>query len=190
MSLKGILYHVASGAIVSVNEGNILQTPVATGYAMLGYEGNDVVSGEDKYIVAAQVSLRTVATFTVNTTSAAPGDTVTLSGLPANGYIYVNNDIVKVTGTTYQYSMATEGGVFFRLAGKYKSDVTFIRYSSLAAEQERLKVLIDTDAESSRSRVVTPGSGQAMTYLRKADAAFAFLANETLSDAQMLRITL
>lgn len=49
----------------------------------------------------------------------------------------------------------------------------------------------DTDnrAEVIRAGVATPGSGQAMSYLRKAEVAAKFLRGETLTVGEQMRIT-
>lgn len=46
----------------------------------------------------------------------------------------------------------------------------------LAATQAAAKAKIDADAETARQQWITPGSGQAMVYQKKADVAASFLA--------------
>lgn len=59
----------------------------------------------------------------------------------------------------------------------------------LAAEKLAAQTEIDAQAETCRNQVVTPGSGQAMTYIRKAEAARRYIAGESLDAPSLKRIT-
>ncbi len=48
---------------------------------------------------------------------------------------------------------------------------------TLAQSKASLKSAIDTAAEGERRKYITPGSGQAMTYMQKSDEAARFLAS-------------
>lgn len=116
-------------------------------------------------------------------------ETIKITGLPEHCWLFdsIRMNDIEVSGGTFQTSTSEEGEVFIRLIGPYSGAFT-IQVTALAKFKNESLLFIDAAAEEARSRVVTAGSGQAMTYIRKADAARMFLAGQELSDAQMLRI--
>jgi hypothetical protein len=48
---------------------------------------------------------------------------------------------------------------------------------NLGPVREHLRRKVDTDAEAFRLQFITPGAGQAVTYMRKENEALAYLAN-------------
>ena len=50
----------------------------------------------------------------------------------------------------------------------------------LAALAKHLRAQVDAEAEAFRAQFITPGAGQAMTYLRKEAEAAAYLADDTV----------
>ena len=117
------------------------------------------------------------------------GEEFTLSGLPKPCWLFdsILMKDVEVTTGTYTTSAPSEQYVLLRLTGQYMG-MFEVEISALAGFRSASTLLIDELAEASRSRVITAGSGQAMTYIRKADAARMFLAGNTISDAQMSRL--
>jgi hypothetical protein len=189
---RAVLFHAASGTITSTHMGNIEDMAVLAvdGYDLLGLDASDdELDITDMCVLENQLAARTEITLEFDTLMADPSEVVTISGLPMVCFLRIRNDIIEVTGGSYELTLAEEGLVMVEAAGQYKSETFFVRFSLLEAAKSAVKIQIDTDAEAARTRVVTPGSGQAMTYMRKADAARAFIAGDTLSDAQMLRIT-
>jgi hypothetical protein len=122
-------------------------------------------------------------------TVADVGEEFTLSGLPRPCWLFdsILMADVEVTTGSYTTSSPTEQYILLRLLGRYKG-MFEVEVSALAGFRSASTLLIDELAEASRSRVITAGSGQAMTYIRKADAARMFLAGTKISDAQMSRL--
>lgn len=148
------------------------------------------VPAVDTYWVEnAVVKAASPVTMNLSTQVAAVNEQVTISGLPNPCWIHNSKTdaLVQVTTGSYTFTNTVEGRIAITLQGKYYGQAV-VRFSALAASKAKAKLEIDAAAEEARLRVVTPGAGQAMTYLRKADAATAYLAGDTLSEPQMQRI--
>lgn len=117
------------------------------------------------------------------------GESIEVTGLPNDCYISCNGAYLKAVGGKVVFTNNGQPDVrFAEPAGKYKGSIFGLTWSDIAQNRIDAKAQIDADAETARSRVITLGSGQAMTYMRKAEAAHVFLQNGTLTDAQMLRL--
>ena len=93
----------------------------------------------------------------------------------------------KIEDGTYEIPF-TDVRQSFRLVGQYMSNICFVFWRTLEEVQQNAKDKIDVAAEEARANLQTPGSGQAMTYLRKADAARALLSGFPISEAQRARL--
>jgi hypothetical protein len=141
------------------------------------------------YVTNGAVQNATQITLQASTALAAPGESVTVTGIPNPAWVLNSQtqQLTYVTNGQYTFTSTTEDWVGVILQGKYYGQIA-VEFSNLASHKAKAKAEVDYAAEAARSRVVTPGSGQAMTYLRKADAAVAFLAGATLTAAQQARI--
>lgn len=150
---------------------------------------NTVERADQMWVDKGVVKAATNPAVTLSSTVAAPGENVTIDGLPNPCWILNTNTgtLHNITSGSYTFTCTEEKGVSIVLQGKYYGDYR-VQFSNLAKAKETAKLKVDAAAEAARLRVVTPGSGQAMTYLRKADAATAFLAGDTLSDQQLQRL--
>ncbi len=99
-----------------------------------------------------------------------------------------SNSPSKITDGELSIAKNSAGTVSMELVGKYSSSPWILKWKTLEEYKEEAKLKIDTDAELERSNHNTSGTGQAITYLRKADAARALLRGETLPDVQLKRI--
>jgi hypothetical protein len=181
-------FHTASGHILSkmtVIEDALLSDYAAEGYSFIPTE----LPFGNHYIVEGEPHPRVRVAFG-GRRNAGNDEIVTISGLPSDAWVIVGEgDPVRAVNGIVQVSQIDDGEVLVQLVGKYTGGLMFVSWSDLGALKTRSKRRVDNMAETARTRVVTPGSGQAMTYLRKADAARMFLANEPLSDAQAQRLS-
>jgi hypothetical protein len=185
--MSHIRYHAASGHIDLKFTAPDLESHSVyerDGYAIM--EGDDAINS---YVDGGIVKSRLAASLAQTVYNAKIGDAVTITGLPLEAWVKVNNDdpIKTTEGSITIQPMDDTANV--EVVGEFKCP-TFITviWSDLAGLKERKKVTVDTMAEQARSKVVTNGSGQAMTYIRKAEAARAYLAGQTISAPQMQRI--
>ena len=188
---QGIRYSKLSGeilCILSADNGDFSGHEDAEA-GVLPLALGDLALGDEEYVDDGVRKARTAVALNHTDSTVAPGVPVVLSNLPQPCFLFNSQTMKtqKITSGTFQFVSAKEGDFLLRLAGPHKGEVE-IFVSHLEAVKDEMKLKVDADAEAARSRVVTPGSGQAMTYLRKADAAAAFLAGQVLSEAQQQRL--
>lgn len=143
-----------------------------------------------QYVANGAIVDCVVPNVTLSTKVADLGETVSLSGIPSDAFVQSTveeEEYATVNNGQYLFTSNDAGQVVVTLVGKYAGQFV-VTFDGLSAAKDRAKLSIDEQAEAARGRVVTPGSGQAMTYLRKADAAHAFLAGQTLAPAQTQRL--
>lgn len=190
--MEAVIYSKATGEIFSLITGNAAEL---SSYGTAERGVLEVAAGSVPAVDAYWVNNGAVVPAvevnpTISTTVAKTGEQVTIGGLPTPCWI-VNSNVgetpIQVTTGSYTFSCSTEKRVTIRLQGQYVGEAT-VRFANFDWSKDKAKAEVDAAAEAARSRVVTPGSGQAMTYLRKADAAIAFLNGETLSAPQTQRL--
>lgn len=114
---------------------------------------------------------------------------VIVTGLPEQCTVLINGQPHEVTDGQLAVATSVAGSIAVCLAGVDKSNIVSFDAIDIADYRASVKTNIDTAAEECRNRVITPGSGQAMTYLRKAEAAKEFLAGDMPDGPQKDRIT-
>jgi hypothetical protein len=112
-----------------------------------------------------------------------------VGGLPTHCTVCIGDEAQAVSDGELILSGGSAGLIAIRLTGPHRSNTLTLEAVDMAALRLAKKAQIDADAEACRNRVITPGSGQAMTYLRKAEAARAFLAGDMPDGPQKERIT-
>jgi hypothetical protein len=188
--MKGAKFNKATGEIVAVVATMSqfeLDAQATETIGVLACE--DDVSSLTMWVQEDEFLPRETAKATLDKTVADIGEEFTLSGLPKPCWLFdsILMDDVEVTSGTYTTSAPSEQYVLLRLVGHYTGAFE-IEVSKMAGFRSASMLLIDELAEAARSRVITPGSGQAMTYIRKADAARSFLAGNVVGEAQMSRL--
>ena len=159
-------------------------------YAILDKDFPDAywmdVTSEERTIHARQAITPTIDQ-TRLTTEEGSVATITGLGTPLT-VLLVNGEAIVATEGSCEFSSTEPGEYCVAIGGAHKGDSFNITVHDLGEYRASIKTKVDADAEASRNRVITPGSGQAMTYLRKAEAARAFLAGDLTSGPQYDRI--
>lgn len=185
-------YHVASGHVfarLTVIEASHLDLHRTPGHDFTQVSP-EVIDIANIYVATGgAISNRSKVLLAGGTLNSAVGETIEIAGLPADAWIMFGEELIKSSKGKVQLKLTTPGRRHVEVIGKYAGNPFTLVWSDIGDVKEETKAKIDADAEAARSRVITPGSGQAMTYLRKADAARAYLAGLPLSEAQMLRLT-
>lgn len=186
-----ILYLRDSGHIVqtlSVTDPQLLKLYVNDTIDALTMEG-DPIDMTRCYIDNGIVLPRQPVGLDTDTYIVEPGTKLIIQGIPADCW-YANNSTGKVMLSKKTISMTANdvGVVSFDFLGKYHGSVT-ITTVDLSSTKVAAKQQIDTLAELARSALLTPGVNQAVTYMRKAEAARLYLAGATLTEPQLSRLT-
>lgn len=87
---------------------------------------------------------------------------------------------VRRAGTCQDYDLAKQAGDGEGVT-EATADAVIVAEINPDPVRNSLFAKIDADAEAARARFITPGSGQAMTYLAKQTEAAAYLANPAAS---------
>lgn len=116
-------------------------------------------------------------------------DAVLLTDLPDPCTLSINGNSVDVAGGSYELTTVEPGPLVVALTHRHHSELKVVEALPAAVIRDRLQAQIDAAAELCRNKVVTPGSGQAMTYIRKAEAARRYLDGEPLQGPALQRIT-
>lgn len=182
-------YDLKSGAVISILSSSDIATAIALNSDADSGVIEGKVDGKEKWVVVGgNLANRTAVVLSVSSPSFELGTQVTVTGVPNNAWVSVGG-VMEQTGTTgFTVSRSEETYVTVELVGAYKSNLLRIDFKSLVSEKSRAQDVIDKAAEAARASRITEGSGQAMTYLRKAEAARIFLAGGTLSAPQQARI--
>lgn len=143
------------------------------------------VASEEKTIYLRETISPTIDLSRLTTEA---GSIATISGLPSPAILLVNGEPIVATDGSCEISSNEPGEYWVAIGGPHKGDSFQIIVHDLGEYRTSVKATVDADAEASRNRVITPGSGQAMTYLRKAEAARVFLAGGLTSGPQYDRI--
>lgn len=188
--MHGIKYHLQSGEIIlhlTAYSSEQLQAQAGAEYGVAEIEDN--VTSVDHWYTGNQIQNRQTITPTVSKRYAAPGENITITNLPNACWLFNSQTMTteQVTGGAKSYSASSPISMLVRVVGRYKFDVE-LHFDELASVQNEAKLTIDTLAEDARNRVVTPGSGQAMTYIRKAEVARIYIANGVLSSSAEQRL--
>lgn len=187
-----IRYHRASGATdlrIRVPSPELLSPHEAEGYSFIALEReppeNCHVDHEAQEVFDPQVIESTPVALAL-----AVGETLTLSGLPRDAWLRegVSEPVQVAENGSCTFSSDAARSTVVQVVGRYTGPRWHLSWMDLEAIKSRVKNVIDRDAEAARQRVITPGEGQAMTYLRKADAARLLLAGQPISAAQAQRI--
>lgn len=182
-------YHVASGHIMS--RLTVVDASHLEAQREPEYEFMPVAEGaepKDYYVTTGGTLEVRSKIATGGNKSSGVGENIEISGLPQDCWVRYDNKMVKSTNGKVSTSLGSEGKKLVEVVGKYIGNPYFLAWTMIDGLKSETKSQIDADAEAARARVITIGSGQAMTYIRKAEAARAHLAGDTLSDAQMMRL--
>lgn len=180
-------YHIASGHVVAKIIADDLSIYEDKGYAFV----ETTATFGDHYVDNGVVKPRVKLTGVNVKLNAITGSSRTIDGLPADAWFTVDGSVPRPVVNNNLVVDHIEGEIdcVVEYAGKYLGPGWRVVWEDLPALLENAKISVDRAAELARTRIITPGSGQAMTYLRKADAARSYLAGAAISDAQMLRLT-
>lgn len=181
-------YHINSGHIDTK-----LTVPDEEALAVYERPGYDFVESNlpfgDVYVANGEVLPRVRKTGSNVNLHGTPTEPRTITGLPDDCWVTIDGgDPLRATNGIITIMPRTEE-VIVEMAGKYNGPGWRMVWDELDSFKEIAKSEVDAVAERKRQEVITPGSGQAMTYLRKADAARLFLAGQSISEAQMKRLT-
>ena len=185
-------YHIESGFIegrVDVNEEEQLAAYARDGYDFLLA---DRAFSADLYVQDGVLTKREVFPMVLTTLSAALGEQIEVKGLPVDSFVRINHGIpAKTTKGAFGITKASPGKVTVEFAGKYWSKNTYwaLIWDEIDNLRTSANLAIDQGAEIARGVSTTEGAGQAMTYIRKAEAARLFVAGAELTEAQMSRLT-
>jgi hypothetical protein len=184
-----IKYHIASGHIdlKFVASEEALSFYEEDGYAIMESTDNPF----SNYVVNGALTPRESISLDRVVYNAGIGETITVTGLPSGVWVKCDNQepfLVENGAVTVQQP-GNNDVMLMHIVGKsmMNNSITLL-WSDLGALKTKSKGRIDKSAEAARSRVITVGSGQAMTYIRKAEAARLFIAGVALTDAQTLRL--
>jgi hypothetical protein len=182
-------FHVPSGVVVnkfSVPEPHLVAAFASPDHDFLEVQHDTSV---DCYISQGAICTPVEITRALPNLTASVGEAITVAGLPLGSWAQLDTgELVPVEDGTLTLVRDHEDNFSVRIAGAYTSQPFRAEWLGLDAIKARAKDQVDLDAEAARARIVTPGSGQAMTYLRKADAARTFLSGGDVSQPQMLRL--
>jgi hypothetical protein len=185
-------YHVGSGFIegrFDVNEESHL--------ALYARDGYDFVVAErpfsiDLYVKDGAIAHREVFPMENTTLRAAVGEQIEVKGLPLGSWVRLNYDTPgQTTNGCFGITKGSPGRVVVELAGHYWSNnkCWTLIWEEIGVLRTHADAAVDQGAELARMANTTDGAGQAMTYLRKAEAARLFVAGVELTEAQMARLT-
>ncbi len=186
-------YHVLSGMVAAKVTVPTLDDLAV--YAEYGYDFLPFVSrpeGMALWVDPATKQLMPQTTVAIGgvTLEAGIGDVITITGLPTVCWVrFDQNAPIRATGGKISFSRTIETPFSMaQLVGQYTCPLWTLAWTEIAELKTTFSHRIDADAEAARQRGITPGSGQAMTYLRKGDAARMFLAGQEIGEAQMQRL--
>lgn len=181
-------YDLKSGAIISL----ISSSDIGNAITLNRDANSNVIEGKgdpkEQWVDGLSLSARTAAVLSTTSPAYELNTVVTVTGVPNNAWVSVSGVPAQAGTTGFTVTRADESYVTVELVGAYKSNLLRIDFKSLASAKTSAQDVIDKGAEAARASRITEGSGQAMTYMRKAEAARLFLAGTTLSAPQQARI--
>ena len=184
-------YHVESGTVASK-----IVVPTIDHLSLHAQAGYDFAPADPASTAAMWVDSANRAAFALTAITlpasayeGAAGEEITISGLPKPCWVQFEADEPqKVTTGSVSFIKDTPDTGWFRVVGRYNCAPVLLSWIDLEPLRAQMKERVDQLAEEARARLITIGSGMAMTYLRKADAARMFLDGTTISDAQRQRL--
>lgn len=183
-------YHVGSGHIdtkLVVNEASNLEIHREDGYDFIPV-GEDAIFGKSYVTPEGDFGLREQLPTAGAKLVMSTGEHVEIA-LPDDCWVrFGDGTPMLVDDNVMELTKESEGQIKMELVGRYAGNPWVMRWYELASFKTELYAKIDGKAEELRAALVTEGTGQSITYLRKADAARAYLAGQEISDAQMQRI--
>lgn len=185
-----IRYHVPSGHIDT--KLVLFDEMGMSVYEQDGYDlmEADIPLGAD-YVVDGVITPRVAYEQQENYRNGTMNEDIVLTGLPTDMWVAINYaDPIKVNaeGNVIISRPADETLCKVVTVGKYRGGMWNCRWDNLNELRNSAKEAIDKSAEAARLRVITSGAGQAMTYLRKSEAARRYLNAESISAPQLRRL--
>ncbi len=101
--------------------------------------------------------------------------------VPQGAWVDVSGILQVALDGNIRITSSSVQTINYRLVGKYRSDFASIHFLDMSDYKLNVKSKIDADAEVARAYTNT---GQAATYIQKAEAAKLVLAGEPLTDIQ------
>ena len=183
-------YHQTSGHVtlkLIVSDERNLEPHIEEGFAFIDTEGEDFGAVWIKDQLTREP--REKLDHPDQDVTLGEGEAFEVRNLPEDVWISIDGHTpIALPDGELTFTKQTAGRHVVQVVGKYFGPTWHIEWKDLSDVRDKYCSMIDAEAERLRSLSTTDGTGQAVTYLRKADAARLYIAGQPISDSQLQRI--